>query len=223
MIKRAMTAFIGASAVTVVPASFASGGHYGVDDATLIDPGRCQVEAWYARAAADEDDVTVVPACNLTGNLEISLGLSRVRNQGERDTILELAVKTLMREPEVGHLGWGVAAATAWGGALERREGAVVYVPATYAFNEVVTVHANAGWSIERDAPNAAIWGIAGNYAFTAQLALIAEIHGTHRGGSELQIGLRYEAGDGTLDIGYGRMRANAGDDWLTVGLGWTF
>lgn len=223
MRKIVLTGCVPGLALALSNAALAAGGHYAVDDATLIDPGRCAVEAWYARADGDNDDVTVIPACNLTGNLELGLGLSRLQEAGERDTVVEFAAKTLFRELEPGGWGWGLAVASTWGGALERHEGAVAYLPLSVHAGEALVLHGNLGWAYERDDDDAAIWGVGADYGLTPWVNLIAETYGSHRGGTELQVGLRFGIADGALDLSYGRSRADAGDDWVTVGFAWDF
>jgi hypothetical protein len=51
--------------------------------------------AGYARGDAHGDDFTVVPACSPKRDLEISLGLTRLRAGAERDTIVDVALKTV--------------------------------------------------------------------------------------------------------------------------------
>jgi hypothetical protein len=206
--------FLGASAR-------AAGGHYAVDDAVLVDAGRCQIEAWYARSASSYD-ITLVPACNPSGNLEIGFGVSRVRLDGEHETVAELTLKTLFRELETEGWGSGLALTTTYGGALERRLGATIYAPVSARIDSRLTLHSNVGWSYDPDEANAAIWGIGSEWRLSGRMGVVAEIYGTHRGGAELQMGQRYDLGKGALDLGYGRARGD-GDGWLTVGVGWQF
>ena len=44
-----------------------------VDDARIVDPGACQVEAW-RRFNRDSQENWVLPGCNLSGNVELTLG-----------------------------------------------------------------------------------------------------------------------------------------------------
>ena len=57
----------------------AAGGHFDVDDATIVNPGRCQVEAWITRVPAEAATVFHVgPACRV-GPVEIGLNFDHVR------------------------------------------------------------------------------------------------------------------------------------------------
>ncbi|RFA26153.1 hypothetical protein CAI21_17640 [Alkalilimnicola ehrlichii] len=137
----------------------AAGGHYAVDDAMVVAPGSCEIEAWYSRGDGDNQDYTAVPTCNPWGNLEIGLGASRVQDAGEWDTWAELNVKSIVRPFERGGYGWGIAAATSYGGAQDRVEGGVIYLPLSVHVAETLVMNYNLGWAYERDGDDAAIWG----------------------------------------------------------------
>jgi hypothetical protein len=210
-------------ALGMAGAAHGAGGHYGVDDASIVDAGRCQLESWYARADAGHYDYTLLPACNPGGRLELTLGLSRLRDPAGRDSVLELGAKTLFRQIERGSYGWGLALSTTWGGALERHEGAIAYVPLSVSVADDTLLHYNFGWAYERHADDAMIWGIGGDVSLSRGFNLIAEAYGTHRGGTELQGGLRYSFSHALIDLSYGRSRSERRDDWITLGLGWGF
>jgi hypothetical protein len=224
IVKLRILVFAFAASVTVLSSpAMGAGGHYAVDDAVLVDPGRCLIEAWHARADRNNTDYTVLPACNPAGKLELGMGLSRIQEAGDYDTQVEFYAKTVAREVQLGSYGWGVAVSSTWGGALQRSESAAAYVPLSVHLIEPLLLHFNAGWADERGADHAAIWGSGADYSLAPRVNLIAEIYGTHRGGTELQAGLRYSAGAGVVDLSYGRARATGRDDWVTVGVGWNF
>jgi hypothetical protein len=213
-----------AAGATLSPSPvMAAGGHYAVDDAGLVDPGRCMLEAWHARADRDNTDYTVMPACNPGGTLELGIGVSRVNRSADYETQVEFAAKTILREVQLGSFGWGVAISSTWGGALQRSESAAAYVPLSLHLVEPLLLHFNAGWADERGADHAAIWGSGADFTLASRVNLIAEIYGTHRGGTELQTGLRYSSGAGVIDLSYGRARATGRDDWVTAGFAWNF
>lgn len=99
--------FIFLSALLHVPAEAAR--PFVTDDARLTTAGSCQLESW-TRFYADSTEVWALPACNPTGNLELTLGGGRARYQ---DTSLSssedyvLQAKTLFRTLETNGWGWG--------------------------------------------------------------------------------------------------------------------
>jgi hypothetical protein len=198
----------------------AAGGHYAVDDATLTESGRCQLEVWYQRADSDNSEISLLPACNPWGNLEIALGWARWQQGGQREDVLAVELKTLQRELQPGAWGWGVALATTFAAGLEN---AVAYVPVSIHLTDALIAHYNLGVAHERGGDDAVIWGVGGELAAAANLDVIAEIHGTHRGGTQIQAGLRHHLGNGALDLSFGFTRADTSDNWLTLGFVWAF
>ena len=68
-----MTALLSIAAATPVQAAQP----LATDDAAVVAPKTCQLEAW-SRMAHDGRDYWVQPACNFTGNLELTVGGARV-------------------------------------------------------------------------------------------------------------------------------------------------
>ncbi|RFA26152.1 hypothetical protein CAI21_17635 [Alkalilimnicola ehrlichii] len=62
-----------------------------------------------------------------------------------------------------------------------------------------------------------------GVHQLSNEFDLIGEAYGTHRGGTEFQLGLRYNWGPAVFDLGYGWVRSDSDDDWYTVGFAWAF
>ena len=215
---------LGCAGVTLsAPDAVGSGGHYVVDDAALVEPGRCAVEAWYSRGGSDAQELVAEPACNLTGNLELTLALSRFRADNGWDTGVGFEAKTLFRTPAIGSWGWGLVGRSDWSDGLGRHESVELYAPVTFMVNDHVMVHLNGGGIIERNDSNALTWGAALDVAVAHDLHLIAEGFGTHRGDTQYQLGLRSIIGSGHVDLGYGWAGSDTSDNWFTVGFAWAF
>ncbi len=69
-----MRSFFFLSALLHVPAKAAR--PFVTDDARLTTAGSCQLESW-TRFYADSTEVWALPACNPTGNLELTLGVGK--------------------------------------------------------------------------------------------------------------------------------------------------
>ena len=52
-----------------------------VDDASILDPHHCQLEAWTQHAPA-QTEYWAVPACNVGGHWELAAGLGRIGPDG---------------------------------------------------------------------------------------------------------------------------------------------
>lgn len=123
----------------------AAGGHHAVDDASILDPGRCHVETWIEYNRSDRGRAAIVgPACHGFG-LEWTLGLSHARLDGEGDNRVAPQVKWAM-ETAVPGLSIGVLAGTELRARHLRRNAHFLVLPATLAFDDGdLLLHANIG------------------------------------------------------------------------------
>lgn len=191
-----------ASVLALPLISHGSGGHFAVDDAALTDPGRCQIEAWYARSDRDNDEMTILPACNPSGNLEVTLGISRVQEAQQRDSITELALKTQLLPLARDRIEVAVSVAGFRSHDASKFIGGEALVPVTVQLSERLMSHINVGWGWQRGDDDAALLGLAFDYALHEQVSVIAEGYGTHRGESRYGAGFRFAPVDG-LDIDF--------------------
>lgn len=203
--------------------ALAAGGHFAVDDATLTDAGRCQIETWYARGNSNNDEFTFLPACNPGGNLELTFGFGRVQEDGARDTLVELGAKTLFRTLEEDAFGLGLGVSLFHSHEDSRVIGGEALVPLSVELADDLQANLNVGWAWERDDRDAALWGVGVDYGFHDQVSLIAENYGSHRGGTRFGAGLRFAVAGLDLDLAYDVARAERRDDAVIVGLAYAF
>ena len=52
------------------------------DDARIVDAKACQVESW-VKGNKSSTEYWAIPACNFTGNLEVSIGGSAINQNGQ--------------------------------------------------------------------------------------------------------------------------------------------
>jgi len=166
---------LAAASLTLLAAqSQAAGGHFDVDDATVLDPGRCQVEAWSVRApAAATSVVHVGPGCRV-GPVEMGLNLDRASTTGNGRTLLGPQLKWVA-DPLVDKLSAGVAWSASYDLTNRGRPAQTAYVPLTWWAAEKLWVHANIG--ADRDAQGTR-WrrrGLSGEWAASDRFTLIAE------------------------------------------------
>lgn len=116
------------------------------DDARIVDPKSCQLESWIKHPKGSTE-FWVQPACNFTGNLELTMGGAITRANGSSNTSTQLIqAKTLFKPLEVN--GWGLGLAA--GLARDPRAGAgrdsdlYAYVPASFSFlDDKLVMHIN--------------------------------------------------------------------------------
>ena len=198
------------------------------DDARIVDAKACQVESW-ARRNQDSTEYWAQPACNFTGNLELSLGGARGKDDGDtRTTDIVLQAKTLFKPLEPDGWGWGLAVGNVRHPAIHTSSNLVgdlyAYVPATFSLrSDRLLVHTNIGWLHEREARRHRMtWGLGTEAQWSASSWLIAEVFGQHQGTPFYQVGLRHwlVPGHVQVDTTYGN-RAGSGtqERWFSIGL----
>jgi hypothetical protein len=198
------------------------------DDARIVDAKACQVESWVKRNQ-DSTEYWAQPACNFTGNLELSLGGAKGKDDGGiQTTDIVLQAKTLFKPLEPDGWGWGLAVGNVRHPAIHTGNNLLgdlyAYVPATFSLrNDRVLVHTNVGWLHEREARRHRMtWGLGTEAQWSASTWLIAEVFGQNQGKPFYQVGLRYwlVPDHVQVDTTYGnRAGSGAQERWFSIGL----
>ena len=164
------------------------------DDARIADAGACQLETWVQNNRASTE-YWALPACNFTGNLELTLGGALTRQAGQtRTTDAVMQGKTVLRPLETN--GWGLALAAGTNHRPLANGGSrnwYVNAPVSFSLrDDAVMLHANLGWlrdgEIRRDRLT---WGLGAEARLAERAWLIAETFGQNRGKPSYQFGLR--------------------------------
>ncbi len=227
LLSRALTAM--AIALAAVPAQAAR--PFMTDDARITTERSCQLESW-TRRYRDRSENWALPACNPTGNFEITAGGGHFRADGlpgSSDQVLQ--GKTLLRPLQTDDWGWGLAAgmvrhlSTQAGPNLLGNH--YVYAPVSASWlGDKVVLHANLGWLRERQTQRElTTWGLGVEYWAHARWMLIAESFGDDRQKPFVQTGLRFSVIPGLLQIDatWGTQpHAGAGARWTSFGLRYT-
>jgi hypothetical protein len=167
------------------------------DDARLTNAGSCQLESW-ARLYRDSHETWALPACNPTGNFEVTAGGGYARSdnsQGTNDYVLQ--AKTLFRPLETNGWGIGLGLGTVHHPKISPGPNLLgntyAYVPVSFSFDsDRLIVHTNVGWLRDRASGNNNMtWGVGGEFQASPRLLLIAETFGDHRNQPYWQIGGR--------------------------------
>ena len=200
---------------------------YTTDDARLLDKGVCQLEAG-KQENRDNREFWLLPACNPTGNLELTLGLSRfVEPDGNRHQYV-FQGKGLFRKMDGGNpgLGW-VAGVRGHGTTAENRQRiSNVYGSFLYSqpfLDERLVVHLNAGALHDRDqSRDLATWGTAMEFALNERFTLIGEFFGDSRTRPSNHAGIRVSLVPDRveMEISAGGQNGNhASTRWWTIGV----
>lgn len=201
------------------------------DDARLTTAGSCQLETW-TRVYQHGHELWALPACNPSGNLELTIGGGAAKPaQGGWTDDYVLQAKTLFKTLSTN--GWGVGAAA---GVIRHPEinpgpnllgNEYAYLPLSISFaDDLLVVHANAGWLHDKaTGKHRATWGLGSEWNLDTRWTLIAESFGNNVDTPYWQAGVRYSVIPGLLqmDTSAGRQYGIGNDNgWLSFGIRYT-
>lgn len=197
------------------------------DDASILDAGHCQLESWM-QFAHGQDEYWAVPACR-AGGWELAAGVAQLRpgaaGQPTHGGLLQ--AKTVFRG--LSKNSWGVGLTLA--DQFSHGDGLAGNLSANVPFSvslhdDLVIVHANAGWLRERAAHRSgATWALGAELNVAARAALTFETYGSARGHDYLQAGARYALIPGRLDLDAAigeRAGWGGADHYFALGLTWS-
>jgi len=193
-----MSAFAARVALVVcaaVSASLRAGQPLVTDDADVVAPKTCQLETWVHRTP-DGNEYWAQPACNFTGNLELSIGGARTYPSDDPvSSIIHLEAKSVFFPRGEGQ--WSVGAVAV----AERDTGAAHGRTAFQAFNvtglaswyprDELEVDLNLGVSYFYGSGSFAVAGAAVQYSPVESLQLLGEVFRDEPGRAKFQVGLR--------------------------------
>lgn len=199
------------------------------DDARIVDPQACQVETWVRANQDARGAYWAVPACNPTGNLELTYGAGLVRTSGETRVDASFVQGKTILKPLERH-GWGLGLTL--GRSLERASGPgernaashYLNLPASLSLrDDDILLHANAG--LRRDMAqgrNFGNWGLSSEIRLRERLQLIVETYGEAHSPTLAQGGLRLWLIPDRLQVDAtvgGDLRGTRESRWATIGL----
>ncbi|WP_111640729.1 hypothetical protein [Marinimicrobium alkaliphilum] len=202
-------------ALTPLTAS-ASGGHFLVDDASIVPRGTCELELWATRSSPTTWG-TLSPGCNFMG-AEWSMPLVYNFQSDEFDSV-SIERKAMLYRPLRGP---AIAFSLGAEYSLSRDGLDAVYanVPVSFHLSESVVLHLNGGVEHNRVLEDTYLtYGAALNIRLAGP-RLIAEVYNEEEGDPIVAAGLRYHIGSTswTLDLGVAH-DTGPGDNHYTLGL----
>jgi len=193
------------------------------DDARIVEPGACQLESW-VRNNPNSTELWALPGCNFTGNLELTLGGSEVREAaGPRNSAIVAQAKTLFKPLTSNGWSWGAAVGVVSDPATGSRE-VYGYLPMTLSlFDDGTFLHANLGAKREAVTSHKQwTWGLGVEHQVSTRLGLIGETFSQDPGRPFLQLGTRWWviADRVQIDATVGnRLGSTHGERWFSIGL----
>ena len=197
-----------------------------VDDASIVDAKACQFESWMDRRS-ESATYWVLPACNFTGNLELTVGGAWTYKAGStRNTGVVLQGKTIFKSLETNGWGLGLTAGSLWqpkDDSNHRAYALYAYLPASISFkDDRIIVNGNLGWNRNSEERVSHLdWGIAAQAEVTKPLFLFAEVFGQERGHPFFHFGFWYWIVPERVQVNaaYGnRFGTPSGGYWFSLG-----
>ncbi|HEY0584576.1 MAG TPA: hypothetical protein VGD52_00455 [Pseudoduganella sp.] len=178
------------------------------DDASVLEPNDCQVEAWHQHTGRLRE-WWAMPACGV-GGWELAAGKGQSSNA-------VLQAKTALRRLDTNGWGLGLAIATQHGMARQH----TVNLPLTMSFGSDALLHLNAGWIRQPAATVRATWSIGSEYAFAPRWSVSLESYGSRHRPPTRQAGLRYTLLEGRLDLDVSVAKTPGAAQQLALGMTW--
>jgi len=192
---RTVAAWSVAIACSIAHSQLHAGQPLVTDDATIVAPGTCQLEAWY-HPTHDGHEYWAQPACNFIGDVELAIGLARSYPQGDpTSSLVHLQAKTVWFPRNEGPWSFGVVASG------DRDTGAPHGSTAFQAFNVTglaswyprndLEIDFNLGVSYQYQSGTFAFAGAAIQYEVAETAQLLGEVFHDEPGRAKFQVGIR--------------------------------
>lgn len=201
------------------------------DDARLTTEGACQLESW-TRSYPNRAEYWALPACNPTGNFEVTAGGGYFKPDGQthsHDRMLQ--AKTLLRPLTSNDWGLGLALGRVWHPSVHpgpnNLGSTFLYLPLSVSMrDDQLVFHANLGWVQDQQTRlNSTTWGGGAEYWLHPKVMLIAEAFGDDRQKPFVQSGLRFSVVPGLFQLDFTRGTQPGGPGrsaWTSFGLRYT-
>ncbi|WAC72522.1 hypothetical protein OU995_23710 [Roseateles sp. SL47] len=206
----------------LAPSAQAAGGHHAVDDASILEPGQCQVEIWQERTEHGAGTLNHVgPGCRW-GALEWGLNVDQVRQTGQgRQTFAGPQAKWATALTDQWSVGFSVGAN--WTTRDVRYSGSTMVIPVTWQPTATLAVHGNLGLDQQPGVGAQARRGLAAEWTPSAHWSFIAERFDDHdarhwRGGVRYLVNERV-----SLDLSRAAYLGAESRPWWTFGVNWVF
>jgi hypothetical protein len=196
------------------------------DDAAVVSPKTCQLEVWN-RWANGAQALWAQPACNFTGNLELSIGAARMQaDSTEASGIVALQAKTVLAASDDGAASFGMlAGAGRETGAAHGRSAFQSYYAkalASWYPRDDLEFDFNVGAANTYGSGTFAVAGAAVQYAIAGNVQLLAEAFRDEPRGTRYQVGARYIVVPDRFEAyaSFGNRLDGSADEWsATIGV----
>jgi hypothetical protein len=166
------------------------------DDARIVDPKACQLESWI-RDSKHITEYWALPSCNVSENLEITIGGSLEGESGHSSFANELyQMKSIIQPIATNQTGYSIVIGN--GRDPKRTMNKAIQdwylnLPISYPYNDRLVIHTNLGVTHLTDEHTEKInWGLSSEYNYNERVDLISEVFNQSSNSTYFQFGLRY-------------------------------
>lgn len=214
------TVLVGMSAMSLM--ANAAGGHHSVDDAALLDVGKCKLEGWAERETGGARALQHVGAGCRVGPVELGLNLDKEKQAtSDAATSFGPQIKWAFSMNDV--LSVGAVASARFNSQSPRYASSTLVIPVTWRVTETLSAHANWGRNFLRGGVGQPRGGVALEWSPISDVSLVAERF-REAANNSTRLGARYAlTPDVKLDISRARGLHAGGVSWWTAGVIWEF
>lgn len=198
------------------------------DDARLTNAESCQFESW-TRIYPNSTEAWALPACNPTGNFEVTLGSGLSMANATKDVAdYVIQAKILFKALETNGWGIGFAVGKVYHPAVtpsaNQLGNTYAYIPFSTSFNDdKIVMHLNVGVLHDHASNKDSVtWGVGGEFKASPRLTGILEAYGDHQSSPFAQAGIRMSVVPNLfqVDATLGRQLNGMHDNqWLSFGV----
>lgn len=198
----------------------AAGGHHAVDDAALLDVGKCKLEGWAERETGGTRSLQHLGAGCRLGPVELGLNIDSEK-QAISDLATSFGPQIKWAFPLSETLSMGAAASVKFNSQSPRYVSSTLVFPFSWRATDALSVHLNWGRNFLRGGLGQPRGGVSLEWAPVGDWSLVAERF-REASNNASRLGARYTlTPDIKLDISHARGLKAEGVNWWTVGLIW--
>ena len=200
----------------------AAGGHHAVDDAAVLDEGKCKLELWAERETGGARSLHHVGTGCRVGPVELSLNLDKEKQATvDAATSVGPQVKWVYALNEV--VSVGAVASARFNSQSPRYVSSTLVLPLTWRATDTLSAHLNWGRNFLRDGGGQPRGGVSLEWAPVSDVSLVAERF-REAANNSTRVGARYTlTPEVKLDISRARSLNAGGVSWWTAGVIWEF
>ena len=221
--KRCVRLLVASASLSVVSLSAqAVGGHHGVDDAAMLDAGKCKLEGWAERETGGARTLHHLGTGCRVGPVELGLNLDNEK-QATTDAVTSFGPQIKWAYPLNDVLSIGAVASVKFNSQSPRYASSTLVIPLSWRATETLSVHVNYGRNFLRGGVDQPRGGVSLEWTPISDLSLVAERF-REAANNSTRLGARYAlTPDVKLDISRARSLHAGGVSWWTAGVIWEF